>query len=66
MSTVLAYLTGLLLYFLTGVSGLSSRSQNFWEVHLAAALLLILVPHLISNLLFRRYALLIPASDSTL
>lgn len=63
LSTVLSYLSGFLLF--TSIRQLSrfEKPTDFWELYFYAATLLIIVPHLICGMLYRRnYRLVVAAS----
>ena len=64
LSTVLSYSSGFLLF--TSIRRVSrfEKAADFWELYFYAAMLLIIVPHLISGHLYRKHYRLVVAATS--
>jgi hypothetical protein len=61
LSTVLSYLCGFLVYFLLLSLNRFRQPINFWEVYFCSVTVLILIPHAITFVLYRKHCQLRPA-----
>ena len=59
LSTVLSYLSGFLVFAIIRRLVQFQQASGFWEVYFYAAMLLIILPHLISVRLYRKHCQLI-------